>query len=32
MTTLEFLRDNGLTPGVADFKHWAAEFQREMAA
>ena len=30
--TNAILRDNGLTPGVADFKHWAAEFQREMAA
>lgn len=32
MTTAEFLRDNGLTPGEADFQHWVAEFQREMAA
>lgn len=32
MTTAEFLRENGLTPGKLDFQHWVAEFQREMAA
>lgn len=30
MTTLEFIRDNGLAPGRADFDRWVAEFQREM--
>lgn len=32
MTTAEFLRENGLTPGKLDFQHWVAEFQREMAS
>lgn len=31
MTTAEFIRDNGLAPGKADFDHWVVEFQREMA-